>query len=148
MREILDYTTQSPDCRDVFEIKHVDLNRDGRKEILVRSTTAQFCGAVGNCDFWIFERRRSGLRMLLHGDDYWDVTKMGDQVKRTRTNGYSDILLKGHFSVSETSYSTYKFNGRKYVETKCLYETPKEHNGDKTTWEFVTCKEFYRERGL
>jgi hypothetical protein len=147
-REILEYTTESPDCKDMFEITYVDLDRDGKKEILVRSRNAQFCGAVGNCAFWILEKSRNGLRILLHGTDYSDVTKMGSQILRTRTNGYSDILLKGHFSASDTSYSTYKFNGKKYVETKCLYETPKVHNGDKTIWEFVTCKEFYRRLDL
>ena len=31
-------------------------------------------------------------------------------------------MLKGHFTAAETTYSYYKFNGKKYDESKCLME--------------------------
>jgi len=152
VREALEYvwsTWDYSDCKDMFELKYVDLDRDGRAEILVRGGGTQLCGGVGNCDFWVIKRERKGLRLLLHADDYVDVTDMGKQVLKVRTNGYADLLLKGHFSASETSYSTYKYNGRRYVETKCRYHVPNyndpHYDNEKPTWHFISCREFNRE---
>jgi hypothetical protein len=151
VREALEYVWSpfdDPDCKAMFELNDVYLDRDGRTEILVRGGGTALCGAVGNCDFWVIKREREGLRILLHADDYIDVTDMGKQVLRARTKGYADLLLKGHFSASETSYSTYKFNGKKYVETKCLYNIPDNYTDQNTKWRFITCKEFYRRLNL
>lgn len=144
VRDALDEETSTPDCRDIFEIRYVDLNRRGKKEILARVLSIPFCGAVGNCDLFVLEQTRKGLRLLLHANDYVDATEMGEQVLRKRTNGYLDILTKGHFSAAETSHTTYNFNGRKYVETNCKYSVPKYDNSGKANWEFISCKEFTR----
>lgn len=148
VRELLDYTTESPDCKDMFEVKYVDLNLDRRPEILVRARTIQFCGAVGNCDLWVLDTTGKQYRVLLHADDYVDRSDMGEQVRPTKTHGYSDLLLKGHFSAGNTSFSTYKFDGKKYRESRCLYETYKYDEDNKPKWYFVKCSEFYRGQGL
>jgi len=121
-----------------------DLNGDGNKEVLVRGKNFQVCSGVGNCGFWVFERTGSKLKLLLSASDYADISDLGDQVLKSQTNGYSDLLLMGHFSVSNTGLYTYKFDGVKYVEARCRYEvpnykTPEEHDG-----EIITCKEFER----
>jgi hypothetical protein len=145
-REILAYTTESPDCADMFELKHVDLNHDGKMEDLVRGRTIEMCGGVGNCQFWVFEKRGKDYQILLNASDYIDRSIMGQQIRRAQTNGYSDLLLKGHFSAAETSFTDYKFNGRKYVESGCLYEVPDYRGGDQPAkWHFISCKEFYRD---
>lgn len=151
VREALEYVwspIDSADCKKMFELKYLDLDRDGRAEILVRGGGITLCGAVGNCDFWVIKRDPKGLRVLLHADDYIDATDMGKQVLKSRTNGYTDLLLKGHFSASETSYSTYKYNGRRYVESKCLYHVPnyndRRYDDKDPTWHFITCREFSR----
>lgn len=153
VREALDHVWSrydDPDCRSMFELKYVDLDRDGRAEILVRGGRVALCGAVGNCDFWVIKQERKGLRLLLHGNDYIDATDMGKQVLKTRTNGYADLLLKGHSSVSETSYSTYKYDGRRYVERRCRYELPNyedpNYNSEKPTWHFISCREFLKDQ--
>lgn len=145
-REVLEYSTDVQDCREILEIKYIDLNGDRRKEVLVRAVTIPSCGAVGNCDFWVLEKRTGRHRILLHGDDYWDASRMGEQVLRNRTKGYRDILLKGHFSASDTSYSTYRFNGNRYIESRCRYHIPDHENStaDETKWHFVTCNEYAR----
>lgn len=155
VREALDYVWSSfdvSDCKEMFELKYVDLDRDGRKEILVRARTVGLCGAVGNCAFWIIKREQKQLKILLYSSDYFDITEMGRQTLSTRTNGYSDVILKGHFSAAETSYSTYKFNGRKYVERKCLYHVPNyanpRYSSEDPTWHFITCKAFYKSLNL
>lgn len=150
VREALEYVWNpfdNPDCKAMFELKYVDLDRDGRAEILVRGGVA-LCGAVGNCDFWVIKRERKSLRLLLHAGDYIDATDMGKQVLKARTNGYADLLLKGHFSASETRYSTYKFNGRRYVESKCRYHVPNyddpQYDNENPTWHLISCREFSR----
>lgn len=151
VREALAYVWSpfgNPDCKTMFELKYVDLDRDGREEILVRGGGSALCGAVGNCDFWVIKRGRKGLRVLLHADDYTDATEMGKQVLKARTNGYADLLLKGHFSASATSYSTYEYNGRRYVESQCRYHVPNynhpQYDTENPRWHFISCTKFSR----
>jgi len=144
VRQALDGQASSSNCRDAFEIGYFDLNRDGKQEILARAIGIPFCGAVGNCDVFVLQKTRKGLRLLLHADDYTDATEMKEQLSQSRTNGYLDITTKGHFSASETSYTTYKFNGRKYVEISCKYEIATYDRDNKLALESISCKEFYR----
>lgn len=143
-REVLEYSNNARDCRDILEIYHVDLNGDRRSEVLVRAVTLPSCGAVGNCDFWVLEKRSGRYRIILHGDDYWDITEMGKQMLHQKTNGYRDILLKGHFSAAETRYVTYRFNGKRYVVSRCRYQVHDHANSTakKPKWHFVSCKQF------
>jgi len=136
-------TYQGPiNCEELFEIKQIDLNRDGRKEILVRGATVPLCGGVGNCSFWIFAKYGNEYRSLLSASDYVDQSVMGNQVLKSSTKGYRDILIKGHFSAGATGFYYQKFNGRKYVESRCLYNVfDKEVNG-KAKFKFITCEEF------
>ena len=142
-KERVGFSDDSPDCSEMLEIERVDLNGDGSKEILVRGKNFHLCGATGNCGFWVFEKLRTRPRMLLSASDYVDVSDLGEQVLKTRTNGYSDLLLKGHFSAAETGHYTYKFDGQKYIETKCMYEVPKFIQTE-VSWEMITCDEFDR----
>lgn len=143
-KDRMDQRTGVMNCSDMLEVKKVDLSFDGKAEFLVGGKGPYLCGAVGNCGFWIFEETKSRPRILLSASDYVDISELGDQVLRTRTNGYSDILLKGHFSAAETGYYTYKFDGQKYVESRCMYEAPKLHRGGEGSWELITCQEFVR----
>ena len=129
-------------CEDVLDVALIDVNGDAQPEIFLWAKTFAFCGAVGNCDIWIFQKRGSKYRMLLHGDDYIDRAVMGEQLLRTKTRGYYDLLLKGHFSAAHTSFSYYKFDGRRYVEERCLYEVPKYDTRNELDSEMITCKEF------
>ncbi len=100
------------------------------------------CGAVGNCGFWIFEKKGKNYRKILSASDYVDITEMGKQITRKETKGNFDILLKGHWSASDTGYYTYKFNGQKYTETKCLVEACVICTGDNPKWKFFSCREY------
>ena len=143
-RERIDGMFGEHDCKDMFEIYPADLNQDGKKEIFIRGSITEFCGGVGNCMFWTLEKRSRGYKILISSTDYVDRSGMGEQIRKTFSKGYSDILLKGHFSAAETSFSYYKFDGRRYRESKCLYELPVGYNGDEPVWGFISCKEFTR----
>lgn len=91
----------SPDCKDMVELKYMDLDRDGRAELLVRGGGTGLCGAVGNCDFWVIRRERNGLRLLLHADDYIDEliwesrsSKFARTAMRTYSLKATFLLLK------------------------------------------------------
>jgi|GEM_PF-4088390 len=146
-REDLDESVDVDNCKDLFELFLVDLNGDGTREIMLRATTVPFCGAVGNCGFWIFERHGNKYKLLLQASDYVDRVKMGDQILGSVTRGYHDILLRGHFSAGETGFYYMKFNGKKYVDGRCLYEVPN-YKSKKLKWHFITCDEFYASLNL
>lgn len=131
-----------PNCSDMFEILNFDLNKDGNKEIILRGKSSDLCGAVGNCGFWIFEKKGKRYRKILSASDYVDITEMGEQITRRKTKGYFDILLKGHWSASDTGYYTYKFNGQKYTKNKCLVEACVICTGDNPKWKFMSCREY------
>lgn len=133
---------QSLDCRDLFEVKEFDLNNDGQKEILLRARNGYFCGGTGNCGFWIYKKSGKNYRKLLYSSDYIDVNKMGEQILKKKTNGYYDILLKGHLSASDTSYEFYKFNGRIYKLHKSLVQACTVCVGENPKWEFMKWKEY------
>lgn len=133
------------DCSDLLEIKQFDLNNDGQKEILVRGKTSpNLCGGVGNCAFWVFAKKGNKYKKLLFSTDFADITELPKQVKKTKTNGYFDILLKGHLTAADTTYRTFKFDGKTYKERKCLVNTYIRGTNPNPKWEFIGCKEFFK----
>ena len=138
---------ESGNCTDMLEVRAIDLNKDGRKEILLRGKNTNLCGATGNCGFWIFERKDGKYRKLLSSSDYIDITEMPNQIEKSMTRGYFDILLKGHITAADTDYNYYKFDGREYKQTKCLvnmYVRGSNTNGENAKWEFVSCRKLYK----
>lgn len=141
-RARLDDAFDIQDCSQMFEVRHVDLNHDQRKEILVRGKTVPLCGGVGNCMFSVLEKHGNKLHILLTTTDYIDRSVMGRQILKSSTNGYADLLTTGHIVAGETSFDYWKFDGHKYKAKKSLYEVfDKEVNG-KPTFKFVTSKKF------
>jgi hypothetical protein len=134
-----------PNCANMFEIFKFDLNRDGRKEIILRGKIHGLCGATGNCGLWIFGKKGGKYRELLSDEDYFHISKMGKQITNKKTKDYADILLTYRFSVSDIAYTTYKFDGQKYIESKCQVSTPNysEKTTSKLKWHFVSCKRYF-----
>lgn len=134
----------SLDCKDMLEIKQIDLNEDGNKEILLRGKN--LCSAVGNCPYWIYQKQGKSYQKLLSDTDYIDVSKLGEQMLKTKSNGYHDILLKGHLSASDTSYAFYKFDGKKYRLNKNLVKACIICVGDNPKWKFMTLREYWNSK--
>lgn len=144
-REWLSTPYESKDCNDLLDIKEFDLNNDGQKEILVRGKNSlNLCGGVGNCVFWVFAKNGNKYKTLLFSTDYADITDLPNQVKKTKTNGYFDIVLKGHMTARDTTYNFYKFDSKKYKEGKCLVDTFIEYKDDKPIYGFMSCKKFFK----
>ncbi len=132
------------DCRELFDIRYVDLNRDGTPEILARGRTTPLCGGVGNCLFYVLRKDRRGYRVLLVATDYIDRSVMGHQVRKNRTRGYANILTTGHIIAGETSFSIARFNGTQYVESSCpSYEVYDRTVNGRPRFKVVSCKAFH-----
>jgi hypothetical protein len=131
-------------CGDLFEIRYVDLNRDGTPEILARGKTTPLCGGVGNCTFYVLKKTSGGYRKLFITTDYVDRSVMGRQAQRSRTRGYANILTTGHIVAGETSFSLARFNGRRYVEDPCPnYEVYDRTVNGKPRFKLVSCRVFH-----
>jgi hypothetical protein len=137
-----EFDNENTDCTQIVEVHYVDLNKDRQAEILVRGKTTRLCGGVGNCAFWIFQKTRHGYRELLAATDYVDRSEIGEQLLNTRTKGYSDLLLKGHFTAAETGFYFYKFDGSRYRQAKCRYEVHEYDSNNNLRWKFITCEQF------
>ncbi len=137
--EVSDGTT---DCAGMFEYKAADLNRDGQMEIMLRGKTVSFCGGVGNCMMWIFEKKGGRYSTLLATTDYVDASEMGSQIRKTRTNGYSDLLLKGHIDAGNTHHVYFNFDGKKYRQGKCLVDAYVPGSSPDPKGKLITCAEF------
>jgi hypothetical protein len=83
-------------------------------EILVHGINRCLCGA-NNCVHWIFRKIASTYELILEVRAIQDI-----EVKKTRTNGYRDLVTWMHGSAYDHDLSVYKFNGRKYERTECL----------------------------
>jgi hypothetical protein len=94
-------------------IKMVDLNNDGKPEIIAQGSDPYNCSPTGNCPFWVFQKRASGYASLLEsfGQTY--------TIQNHRTNGYRDLVVAMHGSATEQMVKIYHFRNGKYVRAGC-----------------------------
>jgi len=118
-RDSVDYSDVDANCAEMLELQKTDLNGDGRKEFVLWGSNLELCGGTGNCQIWIYEKKKGRYKLLLQSVAYNDAAKWFEP-KKAESNGYRNILLKTHSTAAETTYEFYKFNGAKYVEYKCL----------------------------
>lgn len=128
------------DCSEMLEIQKIDLNSDGQKEFVLWGRNGNLCGGTGNCDVWVYERKNGKYKLLLQSNAYNDETKWLE-LKKAKSNNYQNLLLKTHYSAAETVYEFYKFDGKKYVENKCLFYDY--YSADKKP-AIMTCKERFK----
>jgi hypothetical protein len=133
------------DCAGMLEVKQIDLNSDGQPEILARGKDEPLCGnGLSGCGLWVFSNREDRHRVLLSSSDIADTRSVDDLLRKSRTRGYSDLLLKNYAPYDNTMYSTFTYNGRDYFESRCVYEVPKENERSVGAYEIVQCEEYER----
>lgn len=110
--------------KELFEslrVLTVDLNEDGVAEVIVQpSDPGYWCGATGNCTFWIFQKINGRFEPILDsrlGNGNGAVETFN--ILPEKTLGYSDLVLGTHDSASEKSLFVYRFDGRKYQPHEC-----------------------------
>lgn len=129
------------DCSQLLEVKSVDLNSDGFPEVLARGKGLLRGLQLTGCGFWVFDGRTHNI--IFSGQDFGDTPDIDDVVRKSRTRGYSDLLIMERVSGIETIYSTYSFNGEQYSESRCMYQVMKnEDHRTEGDWELVPCKEY------
>lgn len=92
-------------------VKLIDLDRDGTPEVVAQAMVA--CGASGNCPFWVLQKKPDCYKLLL------EDTVETFTVQKTRTNGFSDIVLASHDSAFEQTIDVYRYEGGAYKDAGC-----------------------------
>ena len=94
-------------------IRLVDLNGDGVAEVIAQSMGWETCGAVGNCETWVFKKTAAGYVSIL------DAGSQSFAVDKTRTDGYLDLTLALHDSATRKELRLYRFEGGRYRRVGC-----------------------------
>ena len=88
--------------------KQIDLNKDGKDEVFIRTTEAASCGGGGRCSFTIERRQGNKYQTILGG-----ITTSPDfAVLGSRTNGWRDIATRSY--LGKEFWSVWKFDGKEY----------------------------------
>jgi hypothetical protein len=84
--------------------------RDG-SGVLVRAANLCYCGATGNCLFWVFRATASGYQLLLKTDNVQDFGLLA-----SKTLGYRDLVVWSHDSAQRSPARLFQFDGKEYQE--------------------------------
>jgi hypothetical protein len=70
-----------------------------------------YCGATGNCQFWVFVNDHGKNRPVLETDMVRDFGFL-----KAKTNGYRDLAVWSHDSAMRSPARLFQFNGKEYLE--------------------------------
>lgn len=107
-------------CTELFEIENrIDLNGDGRKEIILRTKNSSegnfYCGATGNCPFWVLRPVKGGYKILLDAYVAKEV-----QVQSQKTSGYKNLVTCFDCGMLDRTLGHFNYSGGKYNLRKCV----------------------------
>lgn len=97
---------------EVVGVSAVDLNRDGKTEYEIYGQGCA-CNGMRRCDQWLYRQTGGGYELLLG-----PLQADGFDMKKTRTNGYSDIAIALPAG-DDFFVQLYKYDGRRYQMTEC-----------------------------
>jgi hypothetical protein len=106
----------SPTPGETTKLEAYRVRSGGSFLIAVRGRSSCFCGATGNCTFWLYRSRRGKYEMILDADMVNDFGFL-----KARTNGNRDLVLWSHDSAQRTPARLLQFNGKEYHEV-CGWE--------------------------
>ena len=89
----------------------VDLNGDGRAEVLVYLLGSIFCG-TGGCNLLLFTEARDGYVLV----NRFPISRLPVIVSHERTNGWNDLIRPESGGGAKASCVRHTFDGRRYVE--------------------------------
>jgi hypothetical protein len=102
-----------------------DLNGDGMPEFFLYIDHSDWCGAGGNCTFWVYQKRDGRYKLLLEDKRL--------RARETMTNGYRDLASEFPMgfcavNVQRANVSLYKYDGQGYQfvsrKDECIPFTP------------------------
>ena len=105
-----------------FTVRKMDLNSDGQPEYVAVLEDDTICGNLGNCPQSIYDKKGGEYNVLLESRS--QVIKL----EKNSTKGYLDVRTELSNGASSGFYYIYKFNGKRYLPSKCVEITydPKE----------------------
>jgi len=115
-------TTEAPEdpCNSKERRKltayRVSLRGRSDRGVLIRAANSCYCGATGNCLFWVFRAAKSGYQLLLQTDLVQDYGLLG-----AKTLGYRDLVVWSHDSADRAPARLFQFDGKQYQEV-CGWE--------------------------
>jgi len=103
-------------------IELVDLDGDGKKEIIAQGNGIGPCGATGNCIVLVLRDTDTGWETLLDSR----IGKFGGgyekiRVLDTKNDGFRDIVLASHDSAAERTAIVYRYEEGHYVPHQCYH---------------------------
>ena len=90
----------------------IALADDGSQQVLVQGPRF-FCGATGNCSYWIFVHHHGQLRLVLAAGGGLIV------VRNTSSHGFRDLATSWHLSAYDSERRVYRWNGSQYEQADC-----------------------------
>lgn len=121
-RQILDELAADPDdCAgptrgETTKMEAYRVQNGGSFLVAVRGRSSCFCGATGNCEFWVYRPQRGKYEIILHADM---VNNFG--FLKDRTDRYRDLVLWSHGSAFRSPARLFQFDGKEYKEA-CGWE--------------------------
>ncbi|MCF8382323.1 MAG: META domain-containing protein [Chlorobium sp.] len=108
-----DYTGEIVgDLKAHYAYEGVDLNGDGREEVLVYLMGSFFCG-TGGCTLLVLRKAREGGYAVVSD---FPITQLPVIVSPGKSNGWNDIWRMESGGGGEASYVRHSFDGRRYVK--------------------------------
>jgi heat shock protein HslJ len=101
-----------------YAYNRIDLNNDGREEVLVYLLGSVFCG-TGGCNLLLFTRAETGYTLV----NDLPISRTPVIVSTETTGGWSDIVKLESGGGTSASYVRYTFDGTRYVERERLAAT-------------------------
>ncbi len=102
-----------------YAYERVDLNDDGRDEVLVYLLGSIFCG-TGGCNLMLFTEGTDGYSLV----DSFPITQLPVTLSANKTSGWHDIVKMEAGGGAPQSYVRYTFDGTHYVEAERLPGEP------------------------
>lgn len=93
----------------------VDLNGDGRDELLAYPLGSIFCG-TGGCNLMLFGDAAGGHRLI----NNFPISRLPVIVSPEKTNGWNDLIRPESGGGAPPSYVVHAYDGKSYVEQKRL----------------------------
>ena len=99
-------------AQEGMTVEELDLNRDGVKEYEVQLPGMCSCGAQ-NCTIYLYRATPQGYESILEG-----ASGLGVELRRSASNGYTDLQINAHDTAATEARSVYKFDGKRYREAQ------------------------------
>jgi hypothetical protein len=108
--------SEEADLPKYFTASSLDINGDGKSDLLVQAGEKQCFHGAHNTSFWLFINTGEGYDNIFQTQTDWlDVMK-------SETNGHHDLRTAGHSAIEIWS-TLWKYDGKQYAAAECTRES-------------------------